>query len=109
MGTTTTTPTPTTTQMTTSTLAMSTIWTTTVLTTSTTAVQEGVPSPWRVVSGECSVTPDRCLQSPGFPKPYGTSQNCLVSTDSQFWATHTIVVESFDTESKWDYLMVNGQ
>ncbi|CAK0869737.1 unnamed protein product [Prorocentrum cordatum] len=60
---------------------------------------------WAAVSGECAID-GPCLESPNYPQDYGVDQECTVEIDSGSAAP--ILVESFNTESFFDYLIVNG-
>ncbi|CAK0899059.1 unnamed protein product, partial [Prorocentrum cordatum] len=66
------------------------------------------PSPdhmWADVVGQCTLD-GACVQSENYPQPYGNNQMCTITIDASNAAP--IVVESFDVESYFDYLIVDG-
>ncbi|CAK0822818.1 unnamed protein product [Prorocentrum cordatum] len=60
---------------------------------------------WAAISGPCTLD-GSCVQSANYPQPYGNNQKCTVTIDASNAAP--IVVESFDVESYFDYLVVDG-
>ena len=54
-------------------------------------------------SGKCQIE-GACLSSPHFPKPYGPREGCEVSLPP----FSVIRIVNFTTESKYDYLTING-
>jgi len=61
---------------------------------------------WAAISGPC-VQDGACVQSPNYPQYYSNSQQCTIEINAANAAP--IVVEYFDTESYFDYLLVNGR
>ncbi|CAK0807760.1 unnamed protein product [Prorocentrum cordatum] len=59
---------------------------------------------WAAVSGECSLN-GTCVESPNFPQNYGVDQTCILEIN--FELAGPIHVESFNTETYFDYLLVN--
>lgn len=62
---------------------------------------------WAVQVGPCTIDQAGCLLSPNFPREYSTSQKCEISVRKQ--NPSPIVVETFLTEEKYDYLTVNSK
>jgi len=62
--------------------------------------------PWQVVAGPCSIDGDLCATSPRYPQNYGKNQSCNITVDPDL--VGPLIVESFDTESSFDFLRVNG-
>lgn len=61
---------------------------------------------WQVTSGPCSIDDNHCLRSPNYPEKYGKGQTCTITIPNPSSAV-PIVVKSFETESRWDKLVVN--
>ncbi|CAK0869735.1 unnamed protein product [Prorocentrum cordatum] len=61
---------------------------------------------WAAASGACTVN-GSCVESPNYPQNYGSSQACTLEVNLALAAP--IQVESFDVESYFDYLLVNGK
>lgn len=62
---------------------------------------------WGVVSGPCTVDNDGCALSPNYPESYGNDQFCEIQILDT--AAFPILAPSFNTESNYDILTVNGQ
>jgi hypothetical protein len=60
---------------------------------------------WAAIVGQCTLD-GTCVQSASYPQNYGANQKCTVEIDEANAAP--IVVETFDVESYYDYLTVNG-
>ncbi|CAK0880040.1 unnamed protein product [Prorocentrum cordatum] len=60
---------------------------------------------WAAVVGQCTLD-GNCVQSANYPQNYGANEKCTVEIDETNAAP--IVVESFDVESYFDYIIVNG-
>lgn len=84
-------------------------------TTSTTSVASTSPSStspanpdsmWSVTSGICSIDLEDCIMSPNFPANYGNGEACVISIAQR--NAVPIQVSSFETESRYDFLVVNG-
>ncbi|CAK0883555.1 unnamed protein product [Prorocentrum cordatum] len=71
----------------------------------TAAPTPGSAHMWAAISGPCTLD-GSCVQSANYPQPYGNDQKCTVTIDASNAAP--IVVESFDVESYFDYLVVDG-
>ena len=66
-----------------------------------------VARPWSLVSGECEVDGQGCIQSPGYGHAlYSNLQECEFSVS----AAYPMEVVDFQVESQdYDYLLVNGE
>eukprot|EP00959_Pyramimonas_sp_CCMP1952_P323643 6773208-Pyramimonas_sp.AAC.1 len=60
---------------------------------------------WGAITGPCTLD-GTCVESPNYPQNYGTDEGCTLEID--LGAAAPIVVESFNTESYFDTLTVNG-
>merc|ERR1719382_2182699 len=81
---------------------------TTVPTAAPTMAIPPTPAPqhmWGAIIGQCTLD-GSCVQSANYPQNYGARQKCTVDIDEANSAP--IVVESFDVESYFDYLVVDG-
>merc|ERR1712232_770307 len=63
-----------------------------------------VSGSWSLVSGPC-VEDGSCISSPGHPSNYGNGEVCRIAIDGVV----KVESESFNTESGYDRLFVNGQ
>merc|ERR1712048_189732 len=61
---------------------------------------------WQVTHGPCSIDANHCLRSPNYPSKYASNQVCTITIDDSL--AEPIVVEDFQTEAKFDKLIVNG-
>jgi len=60
---------------------------------------------WVSATGGCRVD-GSCVESPNYPSDYSANQACTLEIN--VYAAMPIIVESFSTESWFDYLTVNG-
>ncbi|CAK0868178.1 unnamed protein product, partial [Prorocentrum cordatum] len=60
---------------------------------------------WAAISGPCTLD-GACVQSPNYPQYYSNSQACTIEINAANAAP--IVVEYFNVESYFDYLLVDG-
>lgn len=61
---------------------------------------------WQVTYGPCSIDANHCLRSPNYPSKYANNQVCTIAIDDSL--AEPIVVKDFQTEAKYDKLIVNG-
>jgi len=61
---------------------------------------------WQVTDGPCSIDANYCLRSPNYPSAYGNRQACTIAIDDSLAVP--ILVKDFQTEAKYDKLIVNG-
>jgi len=61
---------------------------------------------WASIVGACTLD-GACVESPNYPNYYSTDQSCTIQIDLN--AAAPIEVESFNTESYFDRLTVNGR
>ena len=61
---------------------------------------------WDITSGSqwCELTPDGACVTDG-PGDYGNNERCTVVAATSLYVYSTF----FDTEYRWDYLMINGR
>jgi len=62
-------------------------------------------SMWGTISGPCTLE-GACVESPNYPARYSNNQMCTIEINAAHAAP--IVVEYFNTESYFDYLLVDG-
>jgi len=60
---------------------------------------------WGAISGPCTLD-GACVQSPNYPQYYSNSQACTIEINAANAAP--IVVEYFNVESYFDYLLIDG-
>merc|ERR1711971_375256 len=77
----------------------------TMTTTSTSTLDKQIPM-WQVTDGPCSIDAHHCLRSPNYPDNYDKKQSCTIEVDASLAAP--IVATSFETEARYDKLVVNG-
>jgi len=59
-----------------------------------------------LLSGSCTIDEDDCMMSPQHPGDYGSNQRCKLTVSG--YTTVRINAVSFDTESNYDHLILNG-
>lgn len=65
---------------------------------------------FQVVSGNCKLDGLACVKSHNYPNTYGNGENCQINVDnSSLWKGKTIRVTNFNTERRYDHLLVNGR
>eukprot|EP00929_Paragymnodinium_shiwhaense_P111556 TRINITY_DN7974_c0_g1_i1.p1 TRINITY_DN7974_c0_g1~~TRINITY_DN7974_c0_g1_i1.p1 ORF type:complete len:579 (+),score=141.22 TRINITY_DN7974_c0_g1_i1:139-1875(+) len=64
---------------------------------------------WTLNDGDCEVSYNDCLQSPGYPANYPSYSECVVMVRGSYWNNKQIKVNSFNTEGCCDILTVNGE
>lgn len=61
---------------------------------------------WQVTHGPCTIDGNHCLRSPNYPSKYAGNQVCTIAIDDSL--AEPIAVKAFETEAKYDKLIING-
>jgi len=78
-----------------------------ISTTVTTTTTGNNNNPWLVSQGPCTVDSSGCALSPHYPAKYGDDESCTIVVKRQ--TTGSIIVHSFHTERRYDFLEINGK
>merc|ERR1712129_532892 len=72
---------------------------------STTEPPTTAPHPnWTITGDGCHTADESCIESNNFPGTYGNSEACQIDLHQALHMT----VQSFETESEYDHLTING-